>query len=239
MKLNDEKTIMKDMLFEIHELFSKYDIDYMLAYGTLLGGVREKGFIPWDNDADIIVKHSDYDKIKDVLLKHLPDKYELGYPEDENYDYLFYRLFPKGNNNKDTQIDIFPLIYGSEDSSLRWFESKCLYFLHRLFYFKRTKPEIGHPNSATKRFAINVIKYSTPVTSNYVKNLYLKMCTKRSSGSYYYNACGSYGIREYIPVEWFDDRTLIDFEGIKLSGTVHYHNYLSQMYGDYLKPKEW
>lgn len=66
---------MLHMLIEVDKICRKHNIQYWLDFGTLLGAVRHKGFIPWDDDLDITVLRKDYKKLRKILQKELPEQY--------------------------------------------------------------------------------------------------------------------------------------------------------------------
>lgn len=63
---------MLDMLEEVDRICRKHDIKYFLIAGSLLGAIRHKGFIPWDDDVDIALFRDDYDRLEKILQKELP-----------------------------------------------------------------------------------------------------------------------------------------------------------------------
>lgn len=64
-----------EVLSQVSAVCKKYDIPYFAAYGTLLGAIRHKGFIPWDDDVDIALKREDYVRLLKILPKELPESY--------------------------------------------------------------------------------------------------------------------------------------------------------------------
>lgn len=76
-----EKLNLLKALLTIHNLFEKNDIWYVIAFGTLLGAVRHHGLIPWDDDADLLVKVSDLEKIR----KLKPEFEKMGYKYEESW----------------------------------------------------------------------------------------------------------------------------------------------------------
>lgn len=72
--------VLKTMLDDIHEVCIKHNIKYSLAGGTLLGAIRHKGFIPWDDDIDIVMPRRDWEMFKNVFYNELGEKYELEAP---------------------------------------------------------------------------------------------------------------------------------------------------------------
>ena len=81
--LNDIKKVSLDILISIHEYCKANGIKYSLGYGTMLGAVRHKGFIPWDDDIDILMMREDYDRFlsgyKDSKFEVIDHKREKKY----------------------------------------------------------------------------------------------------------------------------------------------------------------
>lgn len=71
------------MLKDLDEVCKKHDICYMAAGGTALGAIRHKGFIPWDDDADIIMPRADLEKFKKIFSSEMGDRYEMTSPNSD------------------------------------------------------------------------------------------------------------------------------------------------------------
>ena len=115
----DDKTLRKlqltelDILIEIDKICKENNIQYFLIGGTLLGAVRHKGFIPWDDDIDVGMIRSDYEKFIDLCLNKnvLGEKYFLHCNEsDENYFIPFVKV--KKNNTTFAEENIDALAKG-------------------------------------------------------------------------------------------------------------------------------
>lgn len=119
-KLKKIWAIELDLLKQFDRMCSKYDLQYFLHGGTLLGAVRHKGFIPWDDDVDVFMKRNDFEK----MLTHASEflyPYFLQTPETDNSGYLYAKLRNSNttclitkfafeeNFNHGIFIDIFPL----------------------------------------------------------------------------------------------------------------------------------
>lgn len=76
-----------DIAKSVKDILEKNNIPYFITYGTLLGAVRHKGFIPWDDDFDFFLFEDTYDEAMEVLRKQLPEKY---FVEDEKTEPLYF-----------------------------------------------------------------------------------------------------------------------------------------------------
>lgn len=104
--LRDIQLVYIELLRFIVNICEKYELDYWLIYGTLLGAVRHGGFIPWDDDLDICMMRKDYNKLIEVLPNELK-RYDILMEncgltrlvkQDENYFKDFYSVYDFGND---------------------------------------------------------------------------------------------------------------------------------------------
>ena len=101
------------LLKYFHNLCVKHNIKYTLEAGTLLGAVRNQGFIPWDDDADVSLIRDEYDKLLDVLRNEThPEDIGVYFPEDkkEFYDFTV-RIFDKSNRTDETTNSHYDALY--------------------------------------------------------------------------------------------------------------------------------
>ena len=123
-QLNEDeiKDLELGVMDYIHNLCEKENINYSLAYGTLLGAVRHKGYIPWDDDVDISLKRDEYDKLYQAVLRDNDPIYKVAsWENDARYPYPFYRVYDARtvyeNNYIENDIylgicvDVFPFDY--------------------------------------------------------------------------------------------------------------------------------
>ena len=123
-RLSEEeiKEVELGVMDYIHNLCQKENINYSLAYGTLLGAVRHKGYIPWDDDVDISLKREEYNKLYQAVLRDNDPIYKVvSWENDSRYPYPFYRVYDARtvyeNNYIENDIDlgicvdVFPFDY--------------------------------------------------------------------------------------------------------------------------------
>ncbi len=239
------KRIQIDILKDVHDFCSRNGINYSLAYGTLLGAIRHKGYIPWDDDIDIMMLRSDYERFIHTFsgsFEHL----SICSPElDLNY-YAPYAnvwdnrtLLEEGVNNANhrgkkigIKIDVFPI---DKTSSNRLFElySRILYKLwysHRYrknnngkIIFKITNicldlvaDIIGYKN-IQKLIIHNAKRYMN------CKSQYLDMLAFFNVGS-----------RAFSAID-FDSYIDVPFEDMSFRSIAGFDDFLTCAYGNYMQ----
>lgn len=240
-----------EMLIEIDRICRKYDIKYSLDGGTLLGAVRHHGFIPWDDDVDVIMRRSEYEKFYQVCKKDLDQSrfflqeyrtdpyYRWGYEKLRRKNTEFIRLGQEHLNNKTgIFIDIFVADNVPDQFILRRIHLFLCYIIRKLLY-----AELGMKNAGTPFLRLWYAFLYRFVSRNLIfhcRNKIAGRCNKKKTElirhmTYPY-ALSRYG----MPAVCFDEMIDMEFEGYTFKAFKEYDKYLSALYGDYWKlpPKE-
>jgi lipopolysaccharide cholinephosphotransferase len=225
---------MLEMLIFIDSVCEKHQIKYWLAAGTLLGAVRHKGFIPWDDDLDIEMLREDYDKLIKVLEKELSYNYALQtHQTDRNYIFPIAKLRDKDSmisevrkNDLDYKyrgifIDIFYLDRGD------FFLARLTVNIQKaLFALTLIKNDTLGILFLTKRalfFLIHEILFP-------VFRFFARICKIRT----YILPFGT-GFTAKRELDNIFPLKKICFEGIYFSAPVNTDAYLKELYGDYMQ----
>lgn len=240
MTLEEVKKIQIEILRELDSFCRANDINYSIAYGTLIGAVRHKGFIPWDDDIDVTMLRSDFEKF--LQLFH-SDKYELLKPMRQKRWEFFARIVDPNTvvefPNKFLEspfgvwLTIFPIDTRPDDESA-WLKQKK--GIDRFAAIARFKTAV-----LTKNRVMNIIKRVThfvakPLSLGRINAKVLKYATmfegQKTSKKIVWVAYNSY---ETYPSELFDGYVELIFEGIQVKAMAGYDTYLRTAYGDYMK----
>lgn len=234
-----------DMLQWFHSLCEKNHLRYYIIAGTMLGAVRHGGFIPWDDDIDVGMPRSDYEKLRELSANINNGKYVFEYPSEDNSKYPF--LFAKMYNTQTTYIekqrypikrgiyiDIFPLDGMKTNTKNDYNEFSKMYKLNLMIsgpFLKR--------RGIMKNAAVLAGRIISPLFVNR-KKLAKKIesvCKKYDfdESKFVCNLLGGAGTKGIVPKEYFGTPTLIKFEGIDVFGLEQPDLYLKSMYGDYMK----
>lgn len=251
LSLQELKDIEFDMLKMFHSFCVENNIRYFLAYGTLLGAIRYKHFIPWDDDVDLLIPREDYNRMLKLFKDN--DRYQMfAFEKDGKFLFPFAKLCdmttrkiePDYDNGVDfgVDIDLFPLDAWDDDLKKAKKEAKIInkYILY-LTMSKLKKPDSVNP---VKRFIKGIVMNFCKMRGSeyYIRKIIAESNKKEQKGNTYVGSKSwcVYGERGIIPAEAFAETIEVEFEGEKFFAPKGYDTYLTCLYGDYLPepPKE-
>jgi|AKZA01.1.fsa_nt_gi LPS biosynthesis protein len=240
-----------EVLKAFKKLANRHNIRYFLACGTLLGAIRHKGFIPWDDDIDIWLPKDDYRRLIEVVKKNSDfeeGKYKIYLPNDKNYIYPFikmvntetvvYEKMIKREFCLGVWIDIFPLNDCVDDNK----EFKKL--IRKQFFYSKMAAlcVVDRFNNLESKYkvkralsypAFKVLNIGKDYTYWVNKNLRLvKDRESKSCSSIIWNNGG--GDRDRFLKEWFIESIDVPFEDDNFPVPKEYHKVLTKIYGDYM-----
>ena len=210
---------------------------YTLAYGTVLGAVRHKGFIPWDADVDVCVKLCDVDKFRQAFYKHSPEGIVLNdrsrNPKNtKSHDTLAY---DRNVGYPDIHLDIYPLVGAPEDAAFRKRYRKYSYNLGRIFKSKYV--DISECLDKNKPIVFIVKMIGKLIPNKFIKANIHNRETKYDMDKSNYWMCLSCSY-DAIPKSVWATRALLQFEDDEFYGPGDWDLYLKSLYGDYMTPRK-
>lgn len=236
--------VMLDMIYEFDKVCKKHGLKYYLIYGSLLGAVRHKGFIPWDDDFDVAMPRSDYEKFI-TLSNEFKMPYFLQIPEtDREYFYSFAKIrntnttgivqkFKYANYNHGIWISIFPLDYWDDNGGEERYLLIRKLAMHNSTYMRIKNPNLGEKDKS--RVEAYLAEKRNPM-KDYEEIQRLASSCKDCNSRYVMTAVITQGTyrQKLLNAKDFSSVVYLEFEGIKVSVPVGYRNLLSLWYGDYM-----
>ncbi len=235
--MNDIQKQLFPILCEINRICRENDISYTLQGGTLLGAVREKGFIPWDDDIDIAMSRENYERFMEVFSTHSQEFGML-----EGYTGGALQIF----NKKDpfATADIFVYDYITENKFLQKLRIYGLIFLQALLKTQETiKLTSAEEHGAFKYFVYRGVSLLGRLFPRKAKLRFYKWFCKNAfvgqkSHIHLSNDSAKY-LHRIIPAAYINNLIEQDFEGVNFYIFGDYDTILKLSYGDdYMTPKE-
>ena len=244
----DLKSILLDLLKFYSNFCDQNNLRYFLGGGTLLGAVRHSGFIPWDDDIDVMMPRPDYNRFIELMKNHEFKHISLMCNENtKNYPFPFAKL--QYNNtlliegilyekyqNIGVHIDVFPIDGLSNELPAAEKQFSDIQNLLELLAVKTTKISW---NAFTIRKLLRCILVntflrllSTNTISHYIDSKLQRFDYENSK--FVASVVGAYGIKELMVKEQVADFLVMDFENLSLRVPIGYDKYLKDHYGDYM-----
>lgn len=231
-------TIAKD----VKSLLEKNDIPYFLDGGTALGAVRHGGFIPWDDDFDIIILPEYYNKFVNVCKSNLNKEKYTFIEAEKDWPLHISKIKLKGTSieevdeypmkEKGIYIDVFCFDYASDHKAIRYIQWLITRFWVILAI--AAKPTYT-ANSFKKKLALTLAK---PITSKGIRRLVrnLGRCNKKTKYlSMSWCRTRSNWKRYFCDRSIFEETEMINFENQDFPVPSRIHDYLNICFGDYMK----
>lgn len=249
------QAISLEILKDVDAFCKANGIPYSMAYGTLLGAVRHKGFIPWDDDVDIVMLRADYERF---CREYKSDRYQLFCSARNSDAFVAYARVADMTDtesrtyipwagkvqNQGVRIDIFPLDYAPDDEQEQLQQHKLFCTLYDFSNRVRKANMLPLPGLPLKfqikrivhanRFNRRLARQSGEEVAGWLELLMRKLCAAPTKHLSQY-ACPDRNIREWFDVEDFKNLTELPFEDASFSASANYDKVLTEWFGDYMQ----
>lgn len=241
---SEKKKISLEIFTDIDRFCKENGIRYFLAYGSLLGAVRHSGFIPWDDDIDLIMFYPDYMRFISLYNEACNSNFECCSFEQKTFALPFAKVFDRrtkvvANNRCDTEslslsVDIFPFSYSPEKG--RKLRNKKGYFFYKMSRYKLYN---SFKEICPVRFSLSKFLFFAYSKLNSSSHLFRRIMKFKNSNQH--TKAGAYCKYLFDPKynvifnsNWFKETVELVFEGIKCPCPKEFDSVLRAYYGDYM-----
>ena len=239
--------IQCDIVSDIDRVCEEHGLKYYITAGTLLGAVRHKGFIPWDDDMDVVMYREDYNTLIRIFREQYAEKYFVQtFESDPHYTRYIAKIRLNGTTmvesfldhskaNAGVYVDIFPLDHVRKNDGL---ELKMRGFVLRwLFAFKSVKHGAQIRKSGVRFWLGKVFRWTTFLVPDVLVNrLFAFVCEKdnrRGDCPYTTNFASGYKWkRQMFENCVYGEGCRLEFEGRMYCAPSEYITLLKQLYGE-------
>lgn len=225
-------------------------IQYFVAGGTLIGSIRHKGFIPWDDDIDVLMPREDYVRFAKICKEITDSEYELLDIDSPDYYLPFAKYSHKNSTLLEVEnlpcefgvyVDIFILDY-TDLSEPQFAQKKRIYdYLSKLLVLSSISHNFSSgflelisgnlKKAGWHLFQSLVLRPLRPIIKYSLKSFIPNQESGKAAVSY----AGGYKNKEYCDSSYFQSSIKKEFENILINVPVGYHDYLTNIFGDYMK----
>ncbi|MGC4235762.1 MAG: LicD family protein [Niabella sp.] len=242
--LPEIRSIQQSILDNVTEFCEQQHLAYYLSSGTLLGAVRHKGYIPWDDDIDIMLPRRDYE----LLIKTFPNNNRLrlySHKTVKNFDYPFIKIADTSTVLQENfinkfeigiNIDVFPMDGFPNGEQQMQKHIKRIKFYRNLLFLKGVTIREG------RSWSKNLISVMSKPLLRIISGKSLVNKITQLATMYPFNssakvgmATWGYGTKEVCPRQLFEEIVKVEFEKKWYNAPQGYEQYLSGLYGDFME----
>lgn len=248
--IQEIQSVSLEILKSVTDLCEELGLRYVLVYGTLIGAIRHHGYIPWDDDVDIMMPRPDYDKLLRHLSDHkLPNLTLFNRQTCPAYPYMISRVsddrYRLEMENEDSVgmgvfIDIYPYdgLGNTRDEAISFglkgdrLSSFCYQATRRHFAIETTT------STVRKILKYPVFLVSKLIGKDFFQDRLEKLARVKAYDSSEYVGCIvwlSGGERDIFARRWFDETIMVPFEKYQFRVPKAYDEVLRHVYGDYMQ----
>jgi lipopolysaccharide cholinephosphotransferase len=242
---DEQKDVQREILRHFAAFCDAHGLTYYLCYGTLIGAARHRGYIPWDDDIDVMMPRTDYERLMDIYPRENQNEaYRLISPYDKISRHSFVKVtdtrtekrergFDYKNGTLGVDIDVFPLDAAPATEAGYRRLSKRL--MRRYFFYSLAMMEpAGH--KIHTRFAITLTKLFFDKNRAQRKIDAIIRRAGCEGGDYLCDVCCEYNIiKAPYRRAWFAGTAPLPFEGMTIAAPAGYDAVLRHRYGDYMQ----
>lgn len=243
----EQKQILLSILIKIDELCRKNDIDYYLFAGTLIGAVRHKGFIPWDDDIDIAVPRNDYIRLIQIVNDADVGLHFIYEGNAHDYIYPFGKIYDTSTliiehdyrkvDNLGIYVDVFPLDEQGQTEE----EARKVIQRARVLNLLLMESNLKQYHRFSKSILMELPKLmmypyaKIRGTKHWLKAIDANAQKYNGQNTKFYGCTIDPNYHTFFQKEWFDKSVDIEFEGRLFSAPAGYDAVLKTNYGDYMR----
>lgn len=249
--MKEIQMVSLEILKKVADICDKEGLRYNLTWGTLIGAIRHHGYIPWDDDVDILMPRQDYNKLKDYFLTHEKEVAPLTLFDDKTPDYPY--LCARVSNNDyyiDTEnekpcgmgifIDIYLLDGTGDTEEEAWhYASKLCKYPRLIFLATRKRLVLWTTKGLFRKMAkVVLFIYAKLRGKSYFEKILMSKIDVESYDKKQYVGCVSWCERpkySVIKKDEFEDTIDVQFEKYLFKCPRKYDKYLRMWYGDYMQ----
>lgn len=241
--VDELKKIEFEIMRYVHKISEDNGLTCFLGGGTLLGAVRHKGFIPWDDDVDVMLIRDEYEKLLKLIQEDKDSPYQIvSYRTNRDYYYPFAKVVDTRTRMIEFKklpipdlgvgIDVFPIdgLPKTKEGRKKYFHriDRLRQIFDRLFYTEYS----GSANERKER----ILRYILNSISLMIDRTAAKH--KINESEFVASSVWGYGVKETFSRRGIERRIMLEFEQEHFYAPAGYVQYLTHHYGDYMKPPQ-